>query len=349
MAHELTIRASGRAEMAFVGETPWHGLGQNVTKGASIGVWQKEAGMDWTAEESRVSFHPVVKGTKATGSLVVGGYKAIYRSDTRDPLSIVGQGYQVVQPKDVLEFFRDLTEVGGWHIHTAGTLRGGRKLWAMASHHEQDDVGKGDRIHNNLLLATSLDGSMKTTAMLTAVRVVCANTLAIALHAPGSENERAVKVSHRSVFDPSGIKRALGVAADSFEVFMQQARELADTPMALDQAREIIASVFVSQSQSRAVDTSWMGDLASFKAGDPDQEEPKDSRSVGRILDLFQGEGMGSQLATSRNTAWGLLNAVTQFVDHEMGRTDDTRLDGAWFGRGQQFKQQAMSSLLAIV
>ena len=203
MAHELSLRDNGSAEMAFVGSTPWHGLGQSVTKGASIGVWAKEAGLDWTALEAPVVFD-------AGGSLQrFDGSKVIYRSDTGLPLATVGSRYEIVQPSAMLEFFRDMTEQGGWHIHTAGVLREGRKLWAMASNDQFSQVGKKDSIGQNLLLATSLDGSMKTVAALTAVRVVCANTLALAL---GTGTGDRVEVSHRSVFDPRGIKRTLGVA-----------------------------------------------------------------------------------------------------------------------------------------
>lgn len=138
MAHELSLRADGSAAMAFVGETPWHGLGQSVTKGASIGVWAKEAGMDWTAKEAEVQFSVPLAGRGINQKQLLDlksfpSSKVIYRSDTGEGLATVGSKYESVQPLDMLEFFRDLTEGGGWHIHTAGVLRGGRKLWAMAS------------------------------------------------------------------------------------------------------------------------------------------------------------------------------------------------------------------------
>lgn len=334
MAHELTLRADGRAEMAFVGETPWHGLGQSVTKGASVGVWAKEAGMDWEAKQAEVFYRDDVTNEPHAGT----GSKVIYRSDTYEPLSIMGDGYNMVQPLEVLEFFRDLTEGGGWHIHTAGTLRGGRKLWAMASNGDGGKIGKSDEIKNNLLLATSLDGSMKTIAALTAVRVVCANTLAVALQSDGEQ----LKISHRSMFDPNIIKTALGVARESFEVFMEQAREMADTPIKLDEAREALNAIF-GVPAAPAVNLSWLGKLDQLKQ----DAELKESRVVSRVLDLFEGEGMGAGMKGSKGTRWGLFNAVTQHVDHEMGRSDDTRLDSAWFGRGNGFKQEAFNLLVA--
>jgi phage/plasmid-like protein (TIGR03299 family) len=342
MAHELTLRANGRAEMAFVGETPWHGLGQQITKGASIGVWAKEAGMDWTAESGVPQvFIPAVDSVRGKPQLIeYEDHQAIWRSDNLKPLAIVGANYQKVQPREVLEFFRDLTEQGGWHIHTAGTLRGGRKLWAMASNGESAKIGGKDEVMQNLLLATSLDGSMRTVAAPTAIRVVCANTLAYALE----DNEKALRISHRSVFDPEAVKRTLGVAQNSFAAYVERAREMADTPINMEEARVLLAAIFAPPKEKdvKKPDLSWMGGLMDL--GKP-VDDP-DNRIVATILDLFDGGGMGANMKTAKGTRWGLLNAVTEHVDHSMGRTDDTRLDSAWFGRGDAFKRQAFEALV---
>jgi phage/plasmid-like protein (TIGR03299 family) len=337
MAHELTTRKNGKVEMAYMGDTPWHGLGQLVTQGASIGVWQKESGMDWEAREAAVHFLPV--GPQATDDLAtVTSHKVIYRSDNHEPLSVMGSGYEIVQPKQVLEFFRDLTEQGGWHIHTAGTLRGGRKLWAMATNGNKANVVKGDPVENHLLLATSLDGSMKTTAMVTSVRVVCANTLAMALATGGD----TVRISHRSVFHSQIIKRALGVARPEFEAFIEQAKKMADTPVALDEALAIIRNVF-GITKAPTIDLSWMKlDTVAMQQA----EEVQDTRATQRVLELFDGAGRGATLKGVAGTRWGLLNAVTEYVDHEMGRSLDTRLDNAWFGRGNATKQKALELLV---
>jgi phage/plasmid-like protein (TIGR03299 family) len=345
MAHELTLRKDGKYEMAFVGETPWHGFGQNVTKGASIGVWAKEAGMDWEVLEATPSIIHAI-GPKGGPEVHFNGHKALYRSDTLAPLAIMGAEYQVHQPKELLEFFREFTEGGGWHIHTAGTMRGGRKLWVMATCEDAKRYvkGKQDQMVLNLLLATSLDGSMQTTGVLTPTRVVCANTLRAALE---GANQGIVKLSHRSSFDAQVIKDALGVEAahKSFQQFMEQARELAETPISLDDARDVLSNIFKpSEAKQPQLDLSWMGNLGDL--GKP-QEAPEkaDSRSLKRILALFEGEGRGMELPTAQGTRWGLLNAVTEWVDHEMGRTGDSRLDHAWFGRGSSFKQQALQLL----
>lgn len=342
MAHELSIRANGKAEMAFIGgETPWHGLGQPVTKGASIGVWAKEAGMDWDAMEAEVRFR--AKGAKEVSRPVM-SHKVIYRSDTKAPLGVVGERYNVVQPKQVLEFFRDMTEQGGWYIHTAGVLRGGRKVWAMATNGQIEKLGKkgkSDQIINQLLFGTSLDGSMKTVVKECATVVVCANTLAVAL----GERKKGVVISHRSVFDERAVKRALGLAQGSFDSFLSKAREMADTPIKMDEALDVLRKVFVVKPAAPKLDLNWMGDLSKLSDPMPVDDDEKEARSVGRVLELFDGAGLGATLAGRKGTNWGLFNAVTQFVDHEMGRTPDTRLDAAWFGRGDEFKQSAYNLL----
>jgi hypothetical protein len=89
---------------------------------------------------------------------------------------------------------------------------------------------------------------------------------------------------------------------------------------------------------------AWLGNLSEVDI----EPEAKDPTTVTRILDLFNGEGRGANLSTAKGTAWGLLNAVTEYVDHGMGRTGDTRLDAAWFGKGAAIKQQALELITTI-
>src|SRR3546814_12556175 len=107
--------------------------------------------------------------------------KVLYRSDTKAPLAVVSKRFQVVQPGEILEFYRDLTEVGGFELETAGVLREGRKFWALARTGQSVSLKGRDRVDGYLLLATACDGTLATTAQFTSVRVVCKNTLSIAL------------------------------------------------------------------------------------------------------------------------------------------------------------------------
>lgn len=339
MAHEISIRASGRAEMAYVGDVPWHGLGQSVTKGASIDVWRREAGLDWEAKAAPVQYR------NEDGLLLpFDSRKVLYRSDTCQPLGDVSEKFKVVQPRELLEFFRDLTEAGGWHIETAGALRGGSKIWALADCGIEGKVAKRDKVKGKLLVATSLDGSMKTTAKFTSVRVVCANTIAVALN---SETDGQVTVSHRSHFDHDEVKDSLGISVDSFKLFMHKCEEMSETPVGLEEATEVLRDLFGRPTSKEIKETS--SDYEFQKLMSQFTEAPgqklREQRSVTRSLALFGGEGMGSQLPGSVGTRWGLLNAITQHVDHELGRTPDTRMDSAWFGRGDEIKRAALDML----
>lgn len=105
--------------------------------------------------------------------------RVLYRSDTHAPLSVVSQRFQEVQPKEILEFYRDLTEQSGFELETAGVLKGGKKFWALART-GQTSMLKGKDVSNGyMLLATHV--MERTTAQFTSIRVVCNNTLAIAL------------------------------------------------------------------------------------------------------------------------------------------------------------------------
>ena len=216
----------------------------------------------------------------------------------------------------------------------------------MASTNESGSISKKDIVRQNLLLATSLDGSMKTVAKPLATRVVCANTLAIALR----EGGKAVQISHRSVFDAQAVKMALGVARESFDAFIKQAREMAETPIALDEALDVLRRVFGGPAPKAITkpNLSWLGDLSKLTdtlLNEESEEDQRESRTSARVLELFAGAGMGADLSTSKGTRWGLFNAVTQHVDHEMSRSQDTRLDSAWFGRGDTLKQAALQAL----
>jgi len=155
--------------MAYTGQTPWHGLGNLLHAKQSLDIWLHAAGMDWTIEQGDVMFNV------ASDALHIRPYadnKVLYRSDTLEPLSVVSQRYNVVQPHEVLHFYQDLVDAGGFELETAGSLKGGRKLWALARTGQDLTLKGGDVVKSYLLLATSCDGSLCTTAQCTALHPV---------------------------------------------------------------------------------------------------------------------------------------------------------------------------------
>lgn len=314
--------------MAYVGATPWHGLGNQLTPHQPIEVWARAAKMDWKIEEAEVRF---VAGGGGLGSIhAFPEQKVLYRSDTKAPLSVVSSRYQVVQPREILEFYRDLTEVGGYELETAGVLRDGKKLWALARTGQSVSLKGRDEVNGYLLLATACDGTLATTAQFTSVRVVCNNTLSIAL----GESQGAIKVPHRSQFDADAVKRQLGIAISSWDAFMVRMKALSERKVKQETAEAYFRRVLTYP--------------ASTASGGP--VEATNDRAVKAVHDLFAGRGKGADLASASGTAWGLVNAVTEYVDHERrARSEDHRRDAAWFGPGATLKQKAWDEALRLV
>ena len=333
MAHELDM-SNDRANMAYVGETPWHGLGARIDGKATIDDWRKAAGLDWTIMGSDV-WYDTGDGVPVPAELT---RQVLYRSDTKAALSVVGQDYNIVQPGDVLEFFGDLTETAGFEMHTAGSLFGGRKLWALAKIGDDATIMKKDKVGGYLLLTTSCDGTMATTAKFTSIRVVCNNTLSMAVPRRGDEDEDegdTIKVAHSMKFDPKEVKERLGVGVEAFEQFMQQARALAKIKLDDAKALHVLREGFAD-----AID----GDYAEY-----DSEKFGKVPTVAKIMALYQGGQIGYDIGTVKNTAWGLVNATTEFYDHHVraARTDN-RLESAWFGKGDFVKRCVWEQALEL-
>jgi len=311
--------------MAYAGEKPWHGLGNKLTTLQPIDVWKRQAGMDWMIEESEVRY--------ITGSQTVGAIhsfpeqKVLYRSDTKRPLAVVSKRFQVVQPEEVLEFYRDLTEYSGFELETAGVLKEGRKFWALARTGQSTTLKGKDQVNGYLLLATACDGSLATTAQFTSVRVVCNNTLQIAL----GDNRGAVKVPHRSAFDADAVKQQLGITVAPWPRFVAQMKDLVACPVDPDSVDGLLRRVLVYPGQAGKAPVV-------------------NEQAVRSVRALYDGGGRGAQLASSRGTAWGLLNSVTEYVDHHRrARSVDHRREAAWFGQGATFKQRAWDELVQLI
>ncbi|MFZ1547723.1 MAG: DUF932 domain-containing protein [Candidatus Nitrotoga sp.] len=321
MAHELATTN----DMAYIGDVPWHGLGNQLPEKQPIEVWQKSAGMDFEIRQTDVLFNAASGNGNLLNLRSNPDATVLYRSDNNEPLSVVSKRYKVVQPKDVLEFYRDLVSVGGFKLETAGILKGGKKLWALARTGQETLLPGRDKVKAYLLLATSCDGSLATTAQFTSVRVVCNNTLQMAV----GESKGAIRVPHSTLFDPAAVKQELGLGMSSWETFMASIKALSNRPINEFEAMSYLVNV--------------LGDPAL-----PDNEQPN-QKAIQTVYGLYSGEGKGSKLQSANGTAWGLINGVTEYVDsHRRAKNQDYRLDSAWFGQGAQIKGKAFEQAMAL-
>src|ERR1039457_1603269 len=219
-------RSTGKPAMAYVGEEPWHGLGEKLPEGASIEIWLKAARLEWRLNRLPVQY--LVDGTLKT----MEDRFVLVRSDTRAGLSIVSGDYQIVQPAEVLEFYRDLMTNYGYTLETAGALDGGRKVWALARTGVSDaaDNQGVDEIAAYVLLATSCDKTLATTAAFTSVRVVCQNTLSFAMDDVKTGRRQHEKVPHNLKFDAEAVKERLGIMDQAWSEFLLRVRRMSEFP-----------------------------------------------------------------------------------------------------------------------
>jgi phage/plasmid-like protein (TIGR03299 family) len=226
-----------------------------------------------------------------------------------------------VQPAQVIEFFRDIVKVGGLELSAAGTIYGGKRFWATAKIGEASPTSVKDKIGGYLLLSTSADGSQRTEARRTSIRVVCRNTLAVAV----GEAAPWVKISHRTEFDPEEIKQFMGLNEAAWDAFRHQITHLANIPVDQEKAEELTEAVLGG------------GEKVIASAG------------YNKILDLFNGDGKGADLDGVYGTGWGYVNAVTEYIDHwTRARSDENRFVSSQWGQGADMKQRAVNAVLAL-
>jgi len=320
MAHELTTNQQGQVEFAYLEQDglPWHGLGQPMPVGASIEEWRKQAGMDWRIQRSEVRFN-----TSRTEEVLMKmpEQHVLFRSDNHEALGLVSKKYQVVQPSEVIEFFRDIAKAGGLELSAAGTIYGGKRFWATAKIGEASPTSIKDKISGFLLISTSADGSLATEVRRTTVRTVCSNTLAMAM----ADAHASVRVTHKSVFDPAAVKDFMGLNEAAWAAFKHQVVRLANKPVVLEEAEQLTAFILGG------------GEKVQATAG------------YNKILDLFQGEAKGSGLEGVQGTAWGYINAVTEYADwFSRARSQENRFVSAQWGPGADLKQRALDAVLAV-
>jgi len=324
MAHQIDTTSLNRASYAST-QREWHGLGELMPAGQDIETWAQAAGMEYKVQRATVRYAterltpdaPLHSLRSLEDKLV------LFRSDTGAPLGVVSDSYKVVQPREVLEFFREWAQANACTIESAGVLFGGKRYFATAKMSDGVFVGEGDKIVPYVLLSTSADGSLATEGRITTVRVVCNNTLRLA-----SKGASSFRVSHRTAFKAEECRGIIESAHAEFGAFMDMSRKLASIKVESRLAEDMTTLLLTTPTR--------------------DADAARDSAGFTKIMSLFQGGGKGSTLETARETAFGWLNAATEYVDHHVrARNDENRTAAALWGPGADLKQRALDIALA--
>ena len=292
--------------MAYAGEEPWHGLGVKVPADLSPEQMLVKAGIDWSVTKNP-AFVEIEDKKIATG------WSALTRSSDNSILDIVSNDWNPVQNQDAFKFFNEYCQAGDMEMHTAGSLKNGQIVWALAKVKESFELFKGDQVDSYLLFTNPHKFGQAIDVRFTPIRVVCNNTLTLSLSA---DSKSVVKVNHRTEFDADKVKEMLGIATHKLAKYKEMAQFLGSKQFKEESVKDYFKVIFPSLS---------------------DQLET--SKAATKAMEVLYTQP-GFKYA--EGTWWQPFNAVTYLTDHVLGRSSDTRLQSAWYGANKNLKVKAL-------
>lgn len=317
MSHEVE-------SMSYVGQTPWHGLGRRLeVPPATAEEAMIASGLDWKVEKRPAFFNAGDTMQQASNFVV------IVRDSDNAVLGMATDWWQPLQNREAFKFFDPFIESGAAEYHTAGSLRGGQRVWVLAKLKGGNaQIVKGDEIERYFLLSNGHDGKTGIVVQLTGVRVVCMNTLSYALRRGENGREKALSINHLGDVKATlqAVQGVVDLANNTFAANLEQYRYLASR-----QVKNIDRYVVEVLGKD--------GDFDKLPS-DPQLRQQAMPRATGKIAHLFD-QGQGNQLRGVAGTYWAAVNGVTEWVDHQRGK-NDTRLEAAWFGEGRDLKTRAV-------
>lgn len=332
------------SNIVYGGPTPWHGSGHSLEDGESVESAIERAGLNFEVavgpitygfepqreDESTAEYYERIKSGGAGSPTQVNDYRqALYRTDDGHLLDVVGGGYVPIQNRDILQMFSEFVKQDGMRMDTLGNFSHGRKNWALVDMGEGFSVGGNDTVLGKVLFYFPHIYGQGAVYKTTSIRVVCSNTLQASLK---QKSEHSFKIWHNRAFDEAQQIEAKSKLTDIRKEFLQ-----------LKEDAEILAKVKLSLSEAKALTAFMLGDITS--------KFEDQSKSVHKVFDLYTGAGRGASLPSADGTAWGLLNAVTEYSDWSYGNAKTGqayRLERAWFGVGNIEKNKARKNLMTF-
>jgi phage/plasmid-like protein (TIGR03299 family) len=289
MAHQIS-EVSGRAEIAYAGETPWHGLGVKVDGLQTAADMLRHAGLEWGVGLQQVC---------RQDGRPVDGFRFTVREDCDVVLGVVTEHYQLIQSTQAAEVMDALVTEGGAHAEVAGALEAGQRCWMLAHIPADFEVAAGDEVRPYILMAWGHDGKHGLAAKLTPIRVVCNNTLTAALGRKWSSTADVYVRHHRNAsVRIEEARRAMGLIRKKVAATQAVYTQLAST--AID-ATAYFSRVFQAPERTPGVgDDKYDEKLARWTAHQQ------------RLPELY-ASGQGSDLPGERGTAWAAYNSVTEW------------------------------------
>jgi len=307
--------------MAYAGEVPWHGLGESVSNDLTPVQMMQKAGCDWRVQE-------VEAFIEYNGERRPTGQKSLVRESDGRILTNVGENWHPVQNETAFKFFSEFVASGDMEMHTAGSLRDGQMVWALAKVKESFDIFGDDRVDSYLLFSNPHQYGKSLDVRFTPIRAVCNNTLTFALQ---QSTKNGVRVGHRTEFDADAVKETMGLAHEKFAVYKEMAQFLGSRKVTAESLIQYYNEVFPNTSRTEAPkEVKQYEDL---------------SRNAKLCYDALEVQP-GAEYAPG--TWWQAFNSVTFITDHVQGRNADNRLYNQWFGGNQARKIKAAEQAVAF-
>ena len=320
MSHNIETIAyahkAGANDAAY--QTPWHGLGVPVSNDLSAHEMLEKAGLNWTVDR-----YP--QYIDIDGERIPTGEDVLVRNTDNRIVTSISEGWEPVQNSILGDFMEDFVAKGDAEMNTAGALatdpdRGPVTVWALAKLKDSFSLFKNrDQIESYLLFTNPHQYGRCVDIRFTAIRVVCNNTLTLALQ---GKNDLVVRLNHRRKFDSEFVKRTLGVASDNMNSYKEMAEFMSKRKFTVDSLKEYYETVFPSHSKK-------------------DESERKMSRPARLALDILDTQP-GAEFG--KGTWWQAYNSVTFAIDHLVGHSQVTRLNSAWYGPNRHRKVLALKT-----
>jgi phage/plasmid-like protein (TIGR03299 family) len=313
---------NGKPMMAYQGATPWHSIGAKMAVTADVPTALKAANLDWNVELRPMFYRHTFDGVDKR--VKVPTRRAVVRDTDGVLLATVGSDYAPFQNSEAFNVLQPACEQFGVTIETAGALGKGDRVWMLAKLPTPSEPIPGDKIDGYFLVLTGHNGWTSYTARPTPVRVVCANTLAMALN--GSGKQAVINMRHTTT-NAERFEQVTGLVTDLMAMLKQTNEsftKLAARKMTKDETIAYISEVLGIDANSNPV-----------------AERRRDT-----IVELSQ-TGKGVEFAP--NTAWTAFNAVTEYVDHvrpaeaKAVRTIAAANQSALFGSNAKLKARALT------
>ncbi len=300
-------------------ETPWHGLGTPIDDTVSFWEAFEKANLNWN-----VFTEPTYR---KDGTLL--RQRVAIRDTDQAELGSVGPRWTPLQNKDAFKVFEPLVEDGTISLETAGSLKGGKRVWVLCKINlDNSEIVKGDEVAKYSLLSNGHDGILGVHFGFTPIRVVCTNTESMARNSKAS---KLIRVRHHKFVQQNveKLREVMDFANQEFEATAEQYRHLASRGINQSDLQKYLKIVFKLDKKEK------------------DEISTRSKNILGRVEDLFES-GKGTDIPGVKGTYWGAYNAVTEYLNYEKGRTAENRMDSLWYGQNRDMSELALETALTL-